>query len=385
MNILIINFEYPPLGGGGGVATQLVAEELAERHRIHVITTGFRGLKPRETIGGVVVHRVRVPGRRSLPTASLLSLAAFVPAALVRGWKLCRTVRFDVVNAQFIIPSGLVGVPLARLFGIPLVVSLIGGDLYDPSKGTSPHRHAILRFLVRQIARQAAALTAISEDTKRQAQVRHGVAQPITVVHLGIRPAVSSVSAHAKGKRPADAPMFVSIVRLIPRKNYQVLIRAWTRVPGAHLIILGGGPLLPQLNALVRELGLTARVQLRGFVAEDVKQEVLRTATGYVSAADHEGFGIVFLEAMEAGLPIVAVKYGGHTDFLSPEKNALLVEPNDRTELTQAVTRLLDDPALALRMGRMNKEKAKEFYLPRTAAAYEAVLHQAIRSYENRH
>jgi L-malate glycosyltransferase len=385
MNLLIINFEYPPLGGGGGVAAQLVAEEMSKRNRVVVLTMGFKKLPSTEKAGGVAVHRVRVLGRTSLSTASLLSLATFVPAAILRGWQLCRAAKFDVINAQFALPSGLVGVVLARLFRIPLVVTFIGGDLYDPSKGTSPHRHLVLRWLIRLVARAATALTAISEDTKRQARQRHGVKQPITVVHLGVRPSSSRASGRDVAGLPEEIPVFITVGRLIPRKNYQMLLQAWTNVPRAHLLILGSGPLLNQLHKRIRQLDLQGRVYLRGYVSEEEKQTLLRVADGYVSAADHEGFGLVFLEAMEAGLPIVACNAGGHTDFLVPGENALLVPAGDAKQLRLAVTRLLSNADLADQMGRRNKEKVRQFYLPTTAAALEAVLATAVHSHANRH
>ena len=102
MNILIVNFEYPPLGGGGGVATRQFSEELAKRHTIHILTTGFKGLASYEVANKVVIHRVPVWGRSSLPTASLLSMISFVLSAFWFGVGICGREKFDVINAQFV-------------------------------------------------------------------------------------------------------------------------------------------------------------------------------------------------------------------------------------------------------------------------------------------
>lgn len=384
MRILIINFEYPPLGGGGGVATKLLAEKMAAEHQVVVLTTKFPGLASKEISGGLVIRRVAVLGRKSRPTASLLSMGTFVPTALWAGWQLCRRHKFDVINAQFVLPSGLVAAVLSRIYRVPLVVSFIGGDLYDPSKGTSPHRHATLRLMVRLVAGLAEARTAISEDTRRHARELHGVRQPITVVHLGIEPCfVQKRSRHELGLSERAA-IFVAVGRLIPRKGYETLIRAWRDVPDAQLIILGSGPQRQSLKELIVRLGLDKRVQLRGYVSDQVKQDLLQAADGYVSASRHEGFGLVFLEAMAAGLPIVATDRGGQTDFLVPGENAWLVSPGDAEALAAAVRELLDNGAQAAEMGSQNKSKVKHFYLDATVRHFEEIFSRAVSAYENR-
>lgn len=384
MKILIINFEYPPLGGGGGVATQLLARELSHHHTVHVLTTRFGKLPRREQDGTVVVHRVNVLGRRGLYAASLRSLATFVPQALRAGWSIGRREHFDVLNAQFVLPSGIVGAALSSVLGVPFVLSFIGGDLYDPSKGVSPHRHAVLRWLVRRVAARAAACTAISEDTKRRAQELHGVSCAITVVPLGI--ARVSIETHARRSRrvPERIRVFVTMGRLIPRKGHELLLRAWQEVRDAHLIIVGDGPLKDRLRHLASELGIAQRVSVRGYVSEEEKQQLLRMADGYVSAALHEGFGLVFLEAMQAGLPIVAANVGGQQDFLTDGENALLVPPGRAQPLAAAVRRLIDNPSLAQRLASNNERRAAQFSAAASAAAFERILRQAV-TYADRH
>ena len=106
MRILFCNYEYPPLGGGGGVTTSLLAQELAKRHEVTVLTSQALGLPLEKSEGRVKVVRVPVFFRRKESVASLLSMATFIPRAIHRGRKLLQSNSYDLINTHFVLPSG---------------------------------------------------------------------------------------------------------------------------------------------------------------------------------------------------------------------------------------------------------------------------------------
>jgi glycosyltransferase involved in cell wall biosynthesis len=164
MRILFCNYEYPPLGGGGGVLNAMLAAEMAKRHEVTVLTSQGLGL-PRESIdNGLRIVRAPVFFRRQEAVANLPSMLAFMAMGIVEGRKLLRNNSFDIISTQFVVPTGPVGDALSRFAGIPNVLTLHGGDLYDPSKLMSPHRHRLLRAWVSRLLRRASLVVGDSRD-----------------------------------------------------------------------------------------------------------------------------------------------------------------------------------------------------------------------------
>lgn len=186
MKILMINYEYPPLGGGGGAFTRDLAEELAKNNEIDVLTTHFKGLKKKEIINGVTVYRVPVLFRKSLHAASLPSLLSFPPSAIINGLKLLKDNKYDMIYTHFAVPSGPAGIFFSRFFGIPNVLSLHGGDVYNPSRKISPHRHAVLRWTVRTVLNNATEIIAHSEIIKDKANRIYKPLKEIRIIPYGI-------------------------------------------------------------------------------------------------------------------------------------------------------------------------------------------------------
>ncbi|HKU17124.1 MAG TPA: glycosyltransferase family 4 protein [Steroidobacteraceae bacterium] len=380
MRILFCNYEYPPLGGGGGVVMAALARQLARRHEVTVLTSRAGTLAAASDDHGVHVVRVPVFFRRQLAVANFPSMLAYLPSGFARGMSL-RGRAFDVVNTHFVVPTGPLGHALARWHRLPNVLSVHGGDLYDPSKRSSPHLHAPLRAAVRWMLTAADEVVGQSRDTVRHVTELYGVQRNVGLIPLGIeRPPAHVAASRATFGLPRDAFVMVTIGRLVARKATTQLVDvlAAGKLQNAHLLVIGDGPDAGAVRQRAAELGVVDRVHLPGQVAEAEKYAALALADAFVSTSQHEGFGLVFLEAMACGLPVVCYDRGGQTDFLASGETGFVVRLNDTAAFVHAVRAIHTDIYLRRRLGQRNRQLVENYFIDSCAARYEQVFAAAI-------
>lgn len=380
MRILFVNYEYPPLGGGGGVVNAWLAEELAKRHEVTVLTSGAFDLREHETTRNVEIVRSRTWFRREMAVASMPAMATFILGGTRAGRKLVLERDFDVINTHFALPTGPVGDALSRRRRLPNVLSVHGGDLYDPSKWMSPHRHAILRTLVRRIVRSADAVVGQSCNTNENLRRYYDPACEPKLIPLGIpRPPATTVGRRDLGLAPHEFVM-ITIGRLVARKGIDQLVRLLGRLehPQARLVVIGDGPELGELQGLARDVRVSSQVTFTGYVSEQRKVDWLAASDLYASTSQHEGFGLVFLEAMAQGLPIVCYDHGGQTDFLASGVNGTLVRLNDLEGFAGAVRELASDDATRAAISERNRRDVEQFFIETCAARYEDLFESLL-------
>ncbi len=386
MKILFCNYEFPPLGGGGGVVMAALAREMARRHSVTVLTSGALGLPAESCEQGVRVIRVPVFFRRELAVANLPSMLAYLPMGLLRGLGWRRAAAFDIINTHFVVPSGPLGHALSRLYRIPNALSVHGGDLYDPSKASSPHRISWLRPPIRYLLRQAQALIGQSRNTLQHVAEIYGVERATELIPLGIERPIAPAATRRDFGIPEDAFVMVTVGRVVARKAPEQLIEAMRSAgtAGAHLIVVGDGPLLGSVRQAAARANLAERVHLLGQTSEERKNQALAISDIFVSASQHEGFGLVFLEAMAFGLPIICYDHGGQTDFLVNGETGAVLALNDREGFARAIRQLHGDAQARRRMAQNNRHLVERYLIDTCAVRYERVFEDTVRNFAKR-
>jgi glycosyltransferase involved in cell wall biosynthesis len=392
MRILVLNYEYPPLGGGAAVATAALAHELVERGvAVDVVTAGAgpdaerrtadRPAEPLDEEGALTVYRVR-SRRTGVHQAGMGDAASYLVGALPVIRRLLRTYKYDAVHVFFSLPTGAL-LPFLGLNGTPVVVSLRGSDVpgYDPHNSSLQRAHRLLAPLTRWIWRRADRVVAVCESLGQLAlrtwpDLRYGVVPNGVDLKL-FHPADPDT------RRPSKKIRCLAVARLIERKGLGDLIRALALLECGRfeLEIVGGGADEGVLRDLAAQLGVAEDVRFMGPLPRAEVAERYREADLFTLPSSAEAFGNVFAEALASGLPIVGSATGGIPDLVEHGSNGLLVPPGDVHALAAAIRYLADDPELRAEMTLRNRAKAEATLewaqvTRRYLSIYEAIPHR---------
>jgi teichuronic acid biosynthesis glycosyltransferase TuaC len=278
----------------------------------------------------------------------LASSGAFLFAALLgRVRTLHQRHPIDVIHAHGPLPAGHAAMLLKRELGVPFVVSVHGLDAYaDRQVAGRPGQWC--RRVSHLVFQSADQVICISEHVREQV-LQGSPSSKTMVIYNGADPALFAPAAE-NSSAPADQLKILSIGNLIPIKGHDPLLRALAALSEKHPTvtcdIVGDGPLRETLTSLTQELGIANRVRFLGRVGRREVADLLRAATLFALPSSYEGLGCVYLEAMATGKAAIGCRKQGIEEIIRHGSNGWLVNPNDLTDLTLALSKLLENPQL---------------------------------------
>jgi len=344
----------------------------AAGYDVEVFTSAYRG-GGGDSYVGIRVHRFRyffarwedlthdeaAPDRmRRSPLYRVLPLF-YVAGGLWAIWRLARREHFDIIHVHWPVPHVLFGWVARRAGGrgTRMVTTWYGAELRWVQSSLP-----VMRGFVRWALRTSDEIVAISSYTAREIARFANVHVRVIPYTLGFP---ESPPVHRSSGDGSFRILFVG--RLVERKGVTYLIDAVQRLPSgvrAHLTVIGEGPERAALEAQAAA-GLDGRVDFRGRVDDKDLQDAFAAADVLVlpsivdARGDTEGLGVVLLEAMSCGVPVVGSRAGGITDIIEDEESGLLVPPADSALLASTLERLVRDPALAARLGAAGERRVR--------------------------
>ena len=368
--------------GQGGVSTAVaaLARNLHKRgHEIMVYTAADPNHRQidLDVIGLRALHYERFPGGRipMAPIALVQELADFNP---------------DVIHNHSMSTMGIQALAAAHLLGLPILgtchVFLAGFLQYAPiSLDGMPLTEDVAWKYTTAFFNRFPQVTTPSEAMQRELMA-HGLRSPVAAVSNGVDTDlfIPPPEVQADDSRPLT---LIHVGRLSYEKRVDVVLRAFallvTDHPEARLLIVGEGPEADELRTLAADLGVSDQVQFAGFVSHDQLPGIYQQTDLFVTASTIETQGLVVLEAMSCGLPIVGVDALALPDLIQHDINGYLVPPGDERMLAASIAQLIQSTALRRAMGRESARFALQHNLPEVAQAYE-FLYQQVSAQSSR-
>jgi glycosyltransferase involved in cell wall biosynthesis len=346
MKILILNYEYPPLGGGAGVVSKYHAEGLAKRgYKVTVITTWFKGEKEIEKNENLKIIRLKSKRKhiyKSTPDEWI--------SWIVKSKKFLKNYikknKFEYCFAHFALPGGEVARYLHRKFKLPYAVISHGQDIpwFFPKQMFK--YHLITYFWIKQICKKAEKLVLLSGKMKKNADRFMGKqSYKNIIIPNGCDTQLFKPENNAKNK------IFTIVFagRLVAQKDPFTFLRAIEQIKSDltfKVIILGNGPLKEKMQNFVKKKKLEKKVIFEGWVDKQMVINYYRKAQVIVSTSKEEAMSIASLEALSAGIYMISTPVSGNTEIIEQGKNGDFIDFNNHAQLALKLEKCINNPEI---------------------------------------
>ena len=365
-----MNYEFPPVGGGGGKATEDLAAELSKLgHSVRVLTARQGDLPRVESRSGFTVERIYA-FRRHRDRCSVLEMIGYILMAIPAGLRTARSFRPDIIHVHFAVPTGFAAWLIAVISRTPYVLTAHLGDVPGGTPEQTDQFFRIIKPLTNPIWKNAAACTAVSTFVAKLARKAYGL-DPI-VIPNGVDMLKSTVAP----RPPGETIKLIFAGRMVAQKNLAwgldrlaaLKDRKWT------LDLFGDGPSRAALERHCARLCLSDRVIFHGWVAPEQVDSAMSASDVLFMPSLSEGLSLAATSALAHGLALACSRIEGFADVLVENENGVSAMVDDPLEFERALARLLDDRDQLHRMKLASRAKAAAFDRKSIAIRYERLL-----------
>ncbi len=375
MRLLMLDYEFPPLGGGAGMVNYFLCKEFAHdtSMTIDLVTSSTRSYRKETFSDNITIHYLDIGKHEDHHSfQSNRDLVTYSLKALPYCKKLVKRQSYDLIHAVMGVPAGYI----ASRLGLPFVVSLHGSDVPFHNPRFRSLDRWILKRSSRWMWKKAARVVAVSHDLAQRAR-RSAPDQSIETIYTGVDTR-TFVPPEDLLKQDNDFRILY-VGRLSEVKAPNLLLDAFMSIsqvyPLATVDFVGDGPMLPQLKAQVRAEKLTDRVTFHGKLPFESLPAMYAQAHVQVVPSLNEALGNIVLEAMACGLPVITSKTGA-AELI--DKNGIVTAKGDSPTIVSALKTLMDDPALRHDMAKQSLKLSANYTWDCVADRFKALYTEAI-------
>ena len=368
--------------GGAELAAYYLALEMAKRgNEVNIFTTSINSKDSFEKYDGVTVHRY---GTKLRIENGNIAYGLFTKPLNHEA---------DIVHAHFSTPPGeIAALRYTKKKKVPFILTYHGD--WQESFGGFVRRMALFfynKYPLDKVLSRADIIISPSKHYIDESRFLGEYRDKIVVIPNGINVEdfnipLSKEECRGRLGLPVDGEIILFLGTLGPHKGPDILVKAMPRiikdVPDAELVFAGEGMMRDELEMLSKKICVEKNVRFAGFVEESMKPLYYKAADIFAlpSTMSTESFGIVNLEAMASGLPIVASRIGGVPDLVKDGENGFLVPPKDSEALAEAIIYLLENEDVREKMGQNGRDKVKDYSWDRIAKETEKVYYEVLSS-----
>lgn len=374
MKILFLNYEYPPLGGGAGNATEYLLKEYAHilNLEVHLVTSSADDAHHNFNVGEkVFVHSVPIwKNGNELHHQSIVNVLAYAWRGYGYADKLLNEGKFDAIHAFFGVPCGAMALCLGKKYKLPYIVSLRGADVPGFSERFLL-LYVFLRPLIRLVWRRAKFVVSNSEGLKQLAQ-KTDSHQKIEIIPNGVDIQMFKPAEEKQN----ECVRILSVSRLTPRKGLRYLIQAMKILAEKDisqkikLWVVGDGDEKNALEQLANELSISHTIKFLGRISHENLAPYYSEADIFCLPSLNEGMSNTVLEALATGMPIVATKTGGTEELVRDGENGFFVAQKSAQDLAEKLKRLINNETLRKSFGQASRKRAEAMSWKNAAEKY---------------
>ena len=368
LKVLMLNHEFPPVGGGAsGLTFELCAELVKKGYLVDVVTMHYKKTARFEIVQGINIYRTAALRKRP-DICHPHELATYLPGAFFKTLSLAGKNKYDIIHCHFVVPGAPLAWLISRLTGIPFIITCHGSDV----PGHNPDRFIVLHKIIKPLwnffSERAALIIAPSEF------LRQKILRADRLLRVEVIPNGADIARFVTTDKTKSVLL---CSRMLKFKGIQYFIEAVRDLEvDWEFNVIGDGPYLPELKILAENS--KTPIRFWGWLDKNSKEyvELFSKSSVFVFSSKAENFPTVLLEALSAGMAIITSDVGGCPEVVGDA--GLYVRPTDTAGIRSSLLSLINNEKLRFNLRTRSLERAKKYAWNLIAQRYTEVYGRVI-------